>query len=110
MSDGVEGQASNCEFGVDGGVTDVVHVYYYGTDEGWDGTRQGFEDNRGGVTDISGIGDEAFHPNDTGPGALIVRAGGHIFSVGVISLFEEPGAEVVDAVGNLAAAIAADLG
>jgi len=111
VSDGVEGEARNCSFGHDPGPVTSIDVYYFGGADGWDGTRSGFEDNRGGTTDLAGIGDEAFHPNDTGPQELVVRAGGEIFAITVFtSLFEDPDPAVAVAVAELATLIAADLG
>jgi hypothetical protein len=110
VADGVEGEARNCDFEIAGGLVPSVNVYHFGDASGFEGTRSGFEDNRGGTTDVPGIGDEAFHPNDTGPGELVVSAGGVIFEVQVFALFGElaPGSE--DAVAELATAMAADLG
>lgn len=112
VADGAEGIARNCEFAIEGGLVDDVDVFDFGTDDRWDGTRSGFEDNRGGTTDVSGIGDEAFYPNDSGPTSLVVRAGGRIFEIdGGLGAFaqEEPSQQLIEAVANLAAAIADDL-
>ena len=80
-SDGVPGDARNCRFEMTGGEAKLVSVHFYGADSSWDGVRQGFEDNRGGTTDVPGIGDEAFYPNDVGPSSLVVRANGIIFQI-----------------------------
>lgn len=80
-SEGVPGDARNCRFEITGGEAQSVSVFFFGADSSWDGVRQGFEDNRGGTTDVSGIGDEAFYPNDVGPSSLVVRANGIIFEV-----------------------------
>jgi len=64
-----------------GGEAKLVSVHFYGSDSSWDGVRQGFEDNRMGTTDVPGIGDEAFYPNDVGPSSLVVRANGIIFQI-----------------------------
>ena len=80
-SDGEPGQARNCSFEIDGGTALSVDVYHYGSVEFWDGVRQGFDENRGGTTDIPGLGAIAFHPNDVGPSELVVSAGDVIFSV-----------------------------
>jgi hypothetical protein len=111
VSEGVEGEARNCSFEHDPGPVTSISVYYFGDADGWDGTRSGFEDNRGGTTDVSGIGDEAFHPNDTGPAELVVSAGGEIFAITVFSgLVEDPDPSVADDVAELATLIANDLG
>jgi hypothetical protein len=112
VSDGVEGDARNCEFTIEGGLIEDVNVYYFGSDDGWDGTRSGFESNVGGTTDVAGIGEEAFYPNDDGPTSLVARAGGQIFEVdGDLSIFDqgEPSEALIQAVANLAGAIADDL-
>ncbi len=80
-SEGVPGDARNCRFEITGGEAQSVSVFFFGADSSWDGVRQGFEDNRGGTTDVPGIGDEAFYPNDVGPSSLVVRANGIIFQV-----------------------------
>jgi hypothetical protein len=110
VSDGVEGVARNCTYEIEGGEVLSVDVFYYGTDDGWDGTRSGFESNRGGTTDVEGIGDEAFYPNDAGPRELVVRSGGQIYSVTVFNALAEPPPAAVEGVSSLAAAIADQLG
>lgn len=106
---GVEGEARNCDFSVEGGPVFSVAVFHYGSDDGWESTRQGFVDNRSGVTDVEGIGDNAFFPGDFGARELVVRSGGEIFSVTVFTGFDEPSAEVINAVADLAKAIADQL-
>ncbi len=109
VTEGVEGQARNCDFEVQGGPVFSVAVFYYGSADGWDSTRQGFEDNRGGVTDVEGIGDEAFFPSDFGARELVVQSGGEIFSVTVFTGFDEPTPEVINGVADLSKAIADNL-
>ncbi|MCI0544156.1 MAG: DUF3558 domain-containing protein [Actinobacteria bacterium] len=109
VAPGQPGIARNCTYQITGGIDDSVDVYHYGTADSWDGVRQGFEDNRGGTTDVPGLGDEAFHPNDMGPMELVVSAGGVIFSVGG-NMFGPGGAEIEAAVLALAEAIAAAQG
>ena len=58
-----------------------VDVFWFGLASSWDGTRDGFVENRGGATDVSGIGDEAFYPNDSGPIEVVAHAGGEIFAI-----------------------------
>jgi hypothetical protein len=108
-ADGVEGGARNCSFEITGGEVSSVDVFYYGDASGWDATKSGFESNRGGVTDVDGIGEEAFSPNDRGPRELVVHAGGEIFSVTVFILGDASEA-VIDSVAGLAGFIADDLG
>jgi len=109
FSEGVEGEARNCEFSLQDGPTFSVSVFYYGSADGWDSTRQGYEDNRGGATDVDGIGDGAFHPADTGPRELVVQSGGEIFSVSVFTGFDEPNENVIGGIADLASAIADNL-
>lgn len=110
VAEGVEGTSRNCTFDITGGDVVSVSVFYYGTDDGWEGTRSGFEANRGGTTDVAGVGDEAFHPNDVGPSEIVARAGGQIYSVTVFAGFTEPTQAVLDSVSSLATAIGEDLG
>jgi hypothetical protein len=109
VAEGVEGEARNCDFVIEGAPVFGVDVFYYGSADGWDSTRQGFEDNRGGVTDVEGIGDAAFFPGDTGASELVVQSGGQIFSVTVFIGFDEPSVEVINGVAELSTAIADDL-
>ena len=110
FSEGVEGGARDCRFELEDGAGISVTVFHYGSGDGWEGTRQGFVDNRGGVTEVEGVGESAFYPNDAGPGELVVRAGGEAYSVSVFIPFQDPPPEIVSAVANLANAIADDLG
>ncbi|MDH3844365.1 MAG: hypothetical protein OES69_10535, partial [Myxococcales bacterium] len=109
-SEGVPDIARNCRFEITDGEADSVSVFYFGADSSWDGVRQGFEDNRGGTTDVPGIGDEAFYPNDAGPSSLIVRANGIIFEVsafiGLTFPPTLPSAALEAAVADLARTIA----
>jgi hypothetical protein len=110
VAEGVEGEARNCSFEIAGGLVPSVNVYHFGDSSSFEGIRSGFEDNRGGTTDVPGIGDEAFYPNGSGPTELVVSAGGVIFEVQVFALFGDLPAGSEEAVAELAAAIAADLG
>ncbi len=109
VSEGVEGDFLNCDFSIVDGPALSVSVYDFGTAGGWDDARQGFVDNRGGVTDIEELGHAAFYPNDVGAGELVVQAGGRIFSVSLFTGFDEPGTGAINGLANLAEAIAADL-
>jgi hypothetical protein len=110
VADGVEGQGRNCEFTISDGPVESVSVFHFGDASGFAGTRSGFEENRGGTTDVAGIGDEAFYPNDRGPSELVVSSGGQIFEVSVFVFLAElpPGTE--DMVAELAHAIDTRLG
>jgi hypothetical protein len=106
-SDGVPGVARNCTFTLTGGSVPSVDVFYYGTAPEWDGIRAGFEDNREGTTDVSGIGTQAFHPNDAGPTELVIVAGDTVYSVSAgFGASDEVNADVA----ALATAIAGTLG
>jgi hypothetical protein len=105
-SDGQPGIARNCGYEIDGGATSRVDLYYYGTAGQWDGIRVGFEANRGGTTDLAGIGDIAFYPNDAGPTELVILAGDVVYSV---SAGFNAGAVVDAGVAALALAIAAGI-
>jgi hypothetical protein len=102
-SAGLPGLARNCAYDIEGGSTARVDVYYYGTADLWDGIRAGFETNRGGTTDVSGIGSAAFYPGDAGPTELVVVAGDVVYSV---SAGFNAGAEIDADVAALALAIA----
>ncbi len=66
--------------------------------------KAGYEENRGGVTAIPGLGEEAYQPNDVGPYEVVVRSGDVIFAVAVQE--GQGGPEVEAAILDLAAAIA----
>ena len=104
-SEGVPGDARNCRFALAGGEVESVNVFYFGDDSSWERTRQGFEDNTGGTTDVPGLGDEAFYSNNTGPYSLVVRANGIIFQVSVSVAFITPSAGLAADVEELARAI-----
>jgi hypothetical protein len=101
---GEPGIARNCSFILVDGPAPSVEVFHYGPSSQWDGVKSGYEENRGGVTEVPGIGEEAFHPNDVGPYEIVVRSGDVIFAVAVQS---GPGGPDVEAVIlELAGAIA----
>jgi len=101
---GEAGIARNCLFTlVDGLASDVV-VFHYGSSSGWGGIKGGYEDNRGGVTDVAGIGEGAYHPNDVGPYEIVVRSGDVVFAVAVQS--GRGGPEVEAAILELVGVIA----
>lgn len=106
---GVEGEARNCSFDIEGGDVLSVTVFYFGDASGWDGTRDGYVGNRGGVTDIDGLADEAFYPNDSGEKELVVQAGGEIFAVSVFNLLSDPPPAALESLQSLARAMAGDL-
>jgi hypothetical protein len=99
--------ARNCRYDVVGGVVDVVHVYYYGPASQWSGIRGGYVDNRGPLTDVAGVGDEAFHPGDVGAEEIVVRSGDVVFAVGLV-IGETYGDDARAKVRELAIRIATD--
>ncbi len=70
-----------CTFVLEGAEVSSVFVSHYGTSAEWDAVVAGYEENRGPVTAVDGIGDEAFHPADTGENELVVLAGDTGFAV-----------------------------
>jgi hypothetical protein len=101
---GEAGMARNCSFTLVDGLAPSVEVFHYGSSSGWDGIRSGYEDNRGGITDVAGVGEEAYHPNDVGAYEIVVRSDDVVFAVAVQS--GPGGAEVEAAILELAGVIA----
>jgi hypothetical protein len=85
-------------------VASSVVVFHYGTAADWDGIRDGYDDNRGGTTDVAGVGDRSFQPGDVGPYELVVQSGDTVFSVAVQT--GRGGPEVEAAIKELAVTIA----
>lgn len=100
---GEPGTSRNCSFEVSGGDVLSVDVFYFGPADDWDGVRSGYDQNRGGTTDVSGIGEAAFYPNDRGSRELVVRTDEIIFAITVFVFETPPGIE--DDVAALAQAI-----
>jgi hypothetical protein len=67
--------------------------------------RTGFDENRGGTTDVTGVGDAAFHPNDVGPTELVVLTSDIIFAISATVFIGSPPDGVEDDVLILADAI-----
>jgi hypothetical protein len=103
------GVARNCSYPLQGGTVDQIEIYYFGTASEWDGVKQGYSDNRGPLTDVTGVGTEAFYPGDVGELEIVVRAGDVIFAVGLGLGLTAPD-EVGGRIRELAEQIAADLG
>jgi len=101
---GEPGIARNCTFTLVDGLVPTVEVFHYGSSTDWDGVKAGFEENRGGVTEVPGVGDEAFQPNDVGPYEIVVRYLDIIYSVAVQT--GGGGPEVEAAILELATTIA----
>ena len=101
---GEAGVARNCSFALVDGLAPSVEVFHYGSSSAWDGIRSGYEDNRGGITDVAAVGEEAYHPNDVGPYEIVVRSGDVVFAVAVQS--GPGGADVEAAILVLAGVIA----
>jgi hypothetical protein len=95
------GEVRRCMYTLEGASTSFVEVDYLGAADAWPGVREGYDEFRGPLIDVDGIGDEAFHP--TGRQHLVVLAGDVVFSV---DTFEMEGSE--EEVLELARRIAAD--
>jgi hypothetical protein len=101
---GEAGVAFNCSFTLVDGLAPSVEVFLYGPSSAWEGIKDGYEDNRGGVTDVAGVGEGAYHPNDAGPYEIVVQSGDVVFAVAVQS--GSGGPEVEAAILELAGVIA----
>jgi hypothetical protein len=101
---GAPGIARQCTFTLVDGLVPTVEVFHYGASSNWDLVKAGFEENRGGVTEVPGVGEEAFQPNDAGPYEIVVRYLDIIYSVAVLS--GTGGPEVEAAILELATTIA----
>jgi len=101
---GEPGIARNCTFTLVDGLVPTVEVFHYGSSTDWDGVKAGFEENRSGVTEVPGVGDEAFQPTDVGPYEIVVRYLDIIYSVAVQT--GGGGPEVEAAILELATTIA----
>jgi hypothetical protein len=100
VADEEPGAARSCVYRVEGGAAAEVNVFYYGTAAEHEGIKGGYESNRGGVTPVEGIGEDAYSPVDFAENEIVVLAGDTVFAVSVFS------AEPVPEVKELAAAIA----
>jgi hypothetical protein len=80
---GEPGIARNCTFTIEGGLVPTVEVFHFGSSADWEGVKAGYEENRGGVTAVDGVGEEAYQPNDVGPYEIVVKSGDIIFAVAV---------------------------
>ncbi len=91
VDSGVVGIAKNCQFKVtNAGSSGLqeVNVFYYQEvgPSTWARFRDGFVQNRGGVTDRTEVGDKAFHPNDQRGNEIAVLSGSIVFEVGSLSI------------------------
>jgi hypothetical protein len=68
------GTAGSCDYEIQGGAAGGFPCSTYGPASEWDGIRGGYEENRGPLTDVSDVGDEAFNP-EVGETELVVLAG-----------------------------------
>lgn len=109
VSQGVEGPGRDCNFQITNGPVDNVQVFEFGPAAQFDGVRSGYEDNRGGTTDVAGVGEEAFFPGDVGPVTVVVKASGQVFAVDASDAFAEEPPGTDQMVADLARAIAANL-
>jgi hypothetical protein len=102
------GPARNCNYEIHRGAAGGVSVYYYGTASEWDGIREGYAENRGPLTDVSDVGDEAFNP-DVGDAELVVRSGNVVFAVTIGGAVSDYTPEAPAKLKELAQRIAADV-
>jgi hypothetical protein len=98
------GIARNCTFTLEGGIAPTVEVFHYGPASGWVGVKTVYEENRGGVTEVDGVGQGAYNPNDVGPNELVVLSDDAVFAVAVQSGGGGPEVEaaIVDLAGDIA--------
>jgi hypothetical protein len=108
VADGVPGTARNCEFTIQNGASDTVNVFLYSTHASteWQGIRDGYDANRGGTTDVPGVGDQAYSPNDVGQTEVVVQDEEVVFAVQSID-FTNPDPTRAEKVLQLAKNIAA---
>lgn len=105
-AEGVPGSNQDCRFAITAGEVNFVRVFYFGNPSVWDEVRRGYEDNRGGTTDVAGLGEVAFYPNDAGPAELVVRTANFNFAVAAGETFTPQPASVLADARELAQMIA----
>jgi hypothetical protein len=109
VGEGIEGYADNCTYwlGVGArGAVQKVDVFYLGVADDWDDIVRSYGEGGGGVIEVEGIGDRAFHPKYHGVRDLFFQHGGQVYSI--VSFggpTDEDLVEVEDAVLSLAAMI-----
>lgn len=101
------GPARNCSYPLQGAAASEVVVFYFGPAHQWDIVRRGYEEHRGPVTPLPGIGDDAFYPADAGRDEIVARSGNVIFAVAVPTADSGPVAQ--DRLEALARRIALDV-
>jgi hypothetical protein len=107
VGDGTPGHARDCVYIIDGGAATNVHVFYYGTAAELGGIKSGYQANRGPLSDLSGIGDDAFSPGDVGANEVVAQAGDTVFAIGISAVDAK---EITPEVTELARRVADDLG
>jgi hypothetical protein len=103
-----EGTARNCTYALQGADASQIDVFHFGPASDWDTQRSSFDANDGPVTDVAGVGEEAFTPASGGSNAVVVRAGDVIFEV--VAYPNDPAADLSAQVHDLANRIATDVG
>lgn len=109
VSEGIEGFADNCTYGIRGGIggTQKVDVFLVGAAETWESVLARYEETRGGVIEVNEVGEAAFHPVDHGVRDIVFRDGSSIYSIVAFGgATEEQLVDVETAVKGLASAIA----
>lgn len=102
------GPARNCDYEIHGGAAGAISVYYYGTAAEWEGIREGYAENRGPLTDVADVGEEAFNP-DVGDIELVVRSGNVVFALTIGGASSDYTPEAPAKLKELARRIAADV-
>ena len=80
---GIEGYADNCTYWIDGARGSVlkVDVFYLGVADDWEDIVSRQEADWGGIIEVEGIGDRAFHPIYHGVRDLFFQHGGQVYSI-----------------------------
>ncbi len=105
---GIEGYADNCTYWIDGADLAVtkIDVFDLGPADGWDQLVEKQTADWGGVIDVDGIGQAAFHPTYHEGRDLFFRTEDRIYSIISFGGVEGESLErVTEAVLSLAAAI-----
>jgi len=79
---GIEGYAQNCTYWLDTESVPKIDVFHLGTADQWDRIRSGWEETGGGIVEVDGLGDAAYHPTVYhGENDLVFMIGDHVFSI-----------------------------
>lgn len=83
VGSGIEGYAQNCTYWLLGarGSIQKVDVFYHGAVEDWDEILERYGEGGGGVIEVEGVGDGAFHPGFHGVRDLFFQYDGQVYSI-----------------------------